>query len=52
MFVADVTNIIATPSTTTNYEGVEVNYLTQDDSIDLLSGIIKVSKSEINNRKF
>ncbi|XP_046650060.1 cyanophycinase-like [Daphnia pulicaria] len=40
VLVADVTNIVVTPSATTNYEGVIVHYLTQDDSIDLLSGNI------------
>ncbi|KAK4019862.1 hypothetical protein OUZ56_001866 [Daphnia magna] len=38
MFVADVTNTIVTPSTTTNYEGVSAHYLTQDDTIDLTTG--------------
>lgn len=41
--MADVTNIVVTPSATTNYEGVIVHYLTQDDSIDLLSGKINIS---------
>ncbi|XP_057371027.1 cyanophycinase-like [Daphnia carinata] len=38
VFIADVTNVIVTPSATTNYEGVSSHYLTQDDTIDLTTG--------------
>ena len=41
VFVVDVTNTIVTPSENTNYEGVTAHYLTQDDSIDLTTGIKK-----------
>jgi hypothetical protein len=40
VFIADVTNTVVIPSETTNYEGVSVHYLTQDDTIDLTTGII------------
>ena len=41
VFVVDVTNTIVTPSENTNYEGVTAHYLTQDDSIDLTTGMKK-----------
>ena len=36
--MADVSNIVVTPSTTTDYQKISTNYLTLDDSIDLTTG--------------
>ncbi len=41
MFVTDVLNTVVFPSNNTHFEGVTSHYLTQDDSIDLISGEIQ-----------
>ena len=38
VFIADVTNLVSNPSTTTDYEQISTHYLTLDDTIDLTTG--------------
>jgi len=48
VFMADVTNIVVTPSTTTNYQKISTNYLTLDDSIDLTTGVVTFASWKFN----
>ncbi|XP_046650061.1 cyanophycinase-like [Daphnia pulicaria] len=48
VFIADVTNTVVIPSETTNFEGVSVHYLTQDDTIDLTTGNITIASWKTN----